>query len=106
MTDMNSSIIGLWMGRVHESGAAIADRMAAPNGKYNIPRNVLKWLSDTICDCHCQLSPLVPDWTTELDSYDEREPYTTTHSISSNIRQRANSIMCPYDGIRRGFLVT
>jgi hypothetical protein len=32
-----------------------------------ITPNILKWLADTIRDCHCQLSYLAPDRTTESD---------------------------------------
>jgi hypothetical protein len=35
ITDMITSVIGLSTGRVQDSGAAIADRVAAPIGKYN-----------------------------------------------------------------------
>jgi len=35
ITDMIPGIIGLSMGTVQDSRAAIADRVAAPQGKYN-----------------------------------------------------------------------
>jgi hypothetical protein len=35
---MITGVIGLSTGRVQDSGAAIADRVAAPIGKYNHPR--------------------------------------------------------------------
>jgi hypothetical protein len=38
IADMITGIIGLSTGRVQDSGAAIADRLAALNGKYNNPR--------------------------------------------------------------------
>jgi hypothetical protein len=38
ITDIITGIIGLSTGRVQDSGAAIADRLAALNGKYNNPR--------------------------------------------------------------------
>jgi hypothetical protein len=66
-----------------------------------ITPNDLQWLADTIGDYHWQLSP---DWTTESDRCDEIELSAPLYSNSSNIRQRANTDMCPYDGIRRGFL--
>jgi hypothetical protein len=37
ITNMITGIIGLSTGRVQESGAAIADRVASPKGKYNNP---------------------------------------------------------------------
>jgi len=37
ITDIITGIIGLSMGRVQDSGAAIADSLAAQNGKYNNP---------------------------------------------------------------------
>jgi hypothetical protein len=40
-----------------------------------ITPNVLKWLADTIRDYHWQLSP---DWTTESDCCEEREPSEPT----------------------------
>ena len=35
---MITAIIGLSTGRVQDSGAAIADRVATPKGKYNNPK--------------------------------------------------------------------
>jgi len=39
---------------------------------------VLKCLADTICDYCCELSQSAPDWTTELDRCEEREPSAAT----------------------------
>jgi len=39
ITDMITGVIGLSTGRVQDSGAAITDRVAAPNGKYNNPES-------------------------------------------------------------------
>jgi hypothetical protein len=36
---MITGVIGLSNGRVQNSGAAITDRVAAPNGKYNNPES-------------------------------------------------------------------
>jgi hypothetical protein len=38
-TTMITDFFRLWMGRVQDSGAAIADRVAGPNGKYNNPES-------------------------------------------------------------------
>jgi hypothetical protein len=43
-----------------------------------ITPNGLKWLADTIRDYRCQLSHLAPDWTTESDRCEEREPSAPT----------------------------
>ena len=43
-----------------------------------ITPNVLKWLPDAIRYYYCQLSPLAPDWTTESDRCEEREPSAPT----------------------------
>jgi len=40
ITDMITGIIGLATGRVQDSGAAIADCVAAPSGKYKDPRMI------------------------------------------------------------------
>ena len=48
-----------------------------PMGSIITPR-VLKWLAGTIRDYYCQLSPLAPDWTTESDRCEEREPSAPT----------------------------
>jgi hypothetical protein len=42
------------------------------------PPNVLKWIAGTIRDYYFQLSPLAPDWTTESDRCEEREPSVPT----------------------------
>ena len=39
---------------------------------------VLKWLAGTICDYNGQLMPLAPDWTTESDRCEDREPSAPT----------------------------
>ena len=38
-TTLNTDFFRLLMGRVQESGEAITDRVAAPNGKYNNPKS-------------------------------------------------------------------
>ena len=43
-----------------------------------ITPRVLKWLTGTIRDYNCQLSPLAPHWTTESDRCEEREPSAPT----------------------------
>jgi len=49
------------------------------NGSIIIPPpNVLKWLVGMIRDYHCQLSQSAPDWTTESDRCEEREPSAPT----------------------------
>jgi hypothetical protein len=58
ITDVITGVIGLSTGRVQDGGAAITDR--------------------TIRDYYCQLSPLAPDWTTESDRCEEREPSAPT----------------------------
>jgi len=59
----------------------------------------------TICDNHRQLSQSAPDWTTESDRLEGTKSHLRQHySISSDIRQRANTVMRPYNGIRRWFL--
>jgi hypothetical protein len=75
------------------------------------PWNVLKWLADTIRDYYCQFSALALDWTAESDLCDERDPSEPTlfHFVKQSQRklikrQRANMVMCPYDGIWGGFL--
>jgi len=72
-----------------------------------ITPKVLKWLADTIRDYHWQLSP---DWTTESDHSEEREPTAPTLFYFVKQVNESGSIanekirMCPYDGIQRGFL--
>jgi len=67
-------------------------------------------ISDTIREYRCQLSHLAPDWTTESDRGEEWEPSTPTLFYFVKQVNESGSIankwiwMCPYDGIRRGFL--
>ena len=91
--DMITGIICLPTGRAQDSGAAIADHAAALNGKYTYSTpNVLKWLAGTIRDYHCQLSQSAPDWTTESDRCEEREPSAPTlfYFVKQSQRKRIN----------------
>jgi len=73
------------------------------------PPNVLKWLAGTIRYYYCQLSPFAPDWTTESNHCEEREPSAPT--LFYFVKQENESWSptseygcAPYNGIWRGFL--
>jgi len=104
ITDMITSIIGVLMDRVQDMEPRSQIVWQLQMGSI-ITAKVLKWLAGTIRDNRRQLSQSAPDWTTELDRCKERESHLRQlYSISSNIRQRANTVMRPYDGIRTWFL--
>jgi len=73
-----------------------------------ITLNVLKWLAGTIRDYHCQVSQLAPDWTTESDRCEEREPsapalFNFVKQVNKSLSPTSEYGCAPYDGIRRGF---
>jgi len=85
-TTMITDMLRLLMDRVHhmEQQSQIVSQLRM--GSIMTPK-VLKWLAVTIRNYHCQLSSFAPDWTTESDCCEQREPSAPTDSISSNIRQ-------------------
>jgi len=104
ITDMITGIIGVLMDRVQDMEPRSQIVWQLQMGSIITPK-VLKWLAGTIRDNHRQLSQSAPDWTTEFDRCEERQSHLCQlYSISSNIRQRANTVMRPYDGIRTWFL--
>jgi hypothetical protein len=66
-----------WMGRVQEVGQQLQIVWQLRKGSTITP-HVLKWLADTIHNHRCQLSHFAPDWTTESDRCEEREPSEPT----------------------------
>ena len=95
------------MGRVQDSGAAITDRVAAPNGKYNNPES-----SKVASRYHSRLPLAVITWSDDrIGSLWGKRAICTNSLLFRQTsqrklinRQRADTDMCPYDGIRWGFL--
>jgi len=89
-TTMITDFFRLWMARVQDSGAAIAD-------------------PGTIRDYHCQLSQSASDRTTESDRCEEREPSAPTLFYFVKQVNESGSIankqiqLGPYNGIQTGF---
>ena len=87
---MITDFFRLWMARVQDSGAAIAD-------------------PGTIRDYHCQLSQSASDRTTESDRCEEREPSAPTLFYFVKQVNESGSIankqiqLGPYNGIQTGF---
>jgi len=76
-------------------------------GSIITPR-VLKWLASTIRNYYCQWPPLAPDWTPESDRCEERAICANSILVRGRSQRRLIAKeqirMCPYDGIRTGFL--
>ena len=101
---MITDFFRLSMGRVQEVEQRLQIMWQLRMGSLITP-NVLKWLVGMICDYHCQVSQLAPDWTTELDRCEESAicanciVFRQTSQRELINRQRADTDMCPYDGI-------